>query len=251
VLPCTIFVVLSLRFVLSLSLSQTIDARRESKTIAAAVPGEQHKEYDLIVQANTAVVELAEELFKVYRFVKDIYRKKFPDLETILVNPVEYIRVVQRIGNADDPEQVDLSDLLVSATMMVVSVQASTLARVSLSDDEMQRVLAGCRTVLQIDECRRKLLEFVESRMSIVAPNLTVLVGPTVAAKLMGSVGGLVNLSKLPSTTIQVLGNVKRNLSGFSTASVRQNMGFLWESEIVNRAPSQFRHRTVRQLAGK
>ena len=31
-----------------------------------------------------------------------------------------------------------------------------------------------------------KILEYVESRMSFIAPNLSYIAGPTVAAKLMG-----------------------------------------------------------------
>lgn len=37
-----------------------------------------------------------------------------------------------------------------------------------------------------MNDKKLKILEYVESRMSFIAPNLSVVVGPTVAAKLMG-----------------------------------------------------------------
>lgn len=37
-----------------------------------------------------------------------------------------------------------------------------------------------------MNDQKLKILEYVESRMSFIAPNLSLVVGPTVAAKLMG-----------------------------------------------------------------
>ena len=39
-----------------------------------------------------------------------------------------------------------------------------------------------------LNEKKLKILSYVESRMSFIAPNLSVIVGPTVATKLMGMI---------------------------------------------------------------
>lgn len=39
---------------------------------------------------------------------------------------------------------------------------------------------------LDLNEKKLRIMEYVESRMSFIAPNLSQIVGPTVAAKLMG-----------------------------------------------------------------
>lgn len=39
---------------------------------------------------------------------------------------------------------------------------------------------------LKLNEKKLKILSYVESRMSFIAPNLSTIVGPTVATKLMG-----------------------------------------------------------------
>ena len=39
---------------------------------------------------------------------------------------------------------------------------------------------------LNLNEKKLRIMEYVESRMSFIAPNLSQIVGPTVAAKLMG-----------------------------------------------------------------
>ena len=45
--------------------------------------------------------------------------------------------------------------------------------------------------------------------MAAVAPNLTVLVGELVGARLIAHVGSLINLAKAPASTIQILGAEK------------------------------------------
>lgn len=42
-----------------------------------------------------------------------------------------------------------------------------------------------------------------------IAPNLTVLVGETVGARLIAHAGSLVNLAKHPASTVQILGKFK------------------------------------------
>ena len=45
--------------------------------------------------------------------------------------------------------------------------------------------------------------------MMAIAPNLTVLVGDTVGARLIAHAGSLVNLAKHPASTVQILGKLR------------------------------------------
>lgn len=49
-----------------------------------------------------------------------------------------------------------------------------------------------------------QILSFVESRMASIAPNLSLVVGSEIAAKLMGLAGGLHALSRMPACNVQV-----------------------------------------------
>lgn len=49
-----------------------------------------------------------------------------------------------------------------------------------------------------------QILQFVESKMTKVAPNLSAVVGSEIAAKLMGVAGGLLALSRMPACNVQV-----------------------------------------------
>lgn len=98
-----------------------------------------------------------------------------------------------------------LSQILTPATVMVVSISASTSQGEPLTPVELERVLEACEMAQQLNDMKTEVFDFVESRMSLIAPNLSVLVGASVAAKLMGVAGGLTKLSKMPACNIQVI----------------------------------------------
>jgi U4/U6 small nuclear ribonucleoprotein PRP31 len=86
--------------------------------------------------------------------------------------------------------------------------------------------------------------------MSIVAPNVTSLVGSSTAAKMMSLAGGLVNLSRMSPATLETLGSNRKALSGLSTSNLRVN-GFLADCEFVQKTPSDLRRKAVKLLSGK
>jgi nucleolar protein 58 len=70
-----------------------------------------------------------------------------------------------------------------------------------LKEDEGHlRTLAN--QVVDISAYRANLAEYLKNRMAAIAPNLTMLVGELVAAKLIAHSGSLINLAKLPASTI-------------------------------------------------
>ena len=99
-----------------------------------------------------------------HRFVVDLYSLKFPELESLVPSKVEYVRTVQKIGNEMDLTLVDLNDLLPTATVMVVSVTASSTSGKPLPPPTLAECLAGCEEVLQLFEARNAILTFVEAR---------------------------------------------------------------------------------------
>ncbi|KAK7259362.1 hypothetical protein RIF29_24969 [Crotalaria pallida] len=83
-------------------------------------------EYQLIVECNALSVDIENEIVIIHNFIRDKYQLKFPELESLVNHPIDYARVVKKIGNEMDLTLVDLEGLLPSAIIMVVSVTAST-----------------------------------------------------------------------------------------------------------------------------
>lgn len=88
--------------------------------------------------------------------------------------------------------------------------------------------------------------------MFIVAPNLSNVVGTAIAAQLMGTAGGIENLSRMPACNIQVLGSQKKSLMGFSKLGeqgVKTHHGLFGTMDMVKNAPPEFQKQLVRMLS--
>lgn len=87
--------------------------------------------------------------------------------------------------------------------------------------------------------------------MQYIAPNLSAIVGSTIAAQLLAAAGGLDALSRMPACNIQVIGSQKKGNLGFSKANMKMNQGFFGNLEMVKKAPTQFQIKLIRMLSTK
>jgi nucleolar protein 58 len=78
-----------------------------------------------------------------------------------------------------------------------------------VSDEDMLNIKALCDQVITLSEYRAQLYEYLQSRMNAIAPNLTIVVGELVGARLIAHAGSLVTLAKYPASTVQILGAEK------------------------------------------
>jgi U4/U6 small nuclear ribonucleoprotein PRP31 len=216
-------------------------------------PVEQDPEYKLIVDANNITVEIDNEIGIVHKFIRDHYSKRFPELESLVPNPLDYIRTAKELGNQVEraKNNEELQKFLTTATIMVVSVSASTTQGKKLEEHEIDLINEACNIVLKLNDYKLRIFEYVESRMTFIAPNLSQVVGASTAAKLMGVAGGLTNLSKMPACNILLLGQQKKVLSGFSTHQVIPHTGYIYYSDLVQNLPSDLRRKVARILASK
>lgn len=196
------------------TVQNAIDSKSSRSTAETLSSLQADEEYNLILDCNRFIHAIDEELSETHRFVTETYAKKFPELESLIPNKIDYVKTLLRIGNETDMTLVDLNDLIPSATVMVVSVTGSTTAGKQLSEADLSQVVRGCEEVLQLHQDKGFLLAFVESRMTSLAPNICALIGARFAAQLVGLAGGVVALSKIPACNIEVMGQEKRHLAG-------------------------------------
>jgi U4/U6 small nuclear ribonucleoprotein PRP31 len=114
-----------------------------------------------------------------------------------------------------------------------------------------KKTVEACDRALTLDTAKKKVLDFVESRMGYIAPNLSAIVGSAVALKLMGAAGGLGALAKMPACNVQLLGAKRKNLAGFSTATSQFRVGYLEQTEVFQTTPPALRTKACRLIAAK
>jgi len=216
-------------------------------------PVEADPEYLLIVEANNLAAEIDNEMTIVHKYARDVYSKRFPELESLVVQPLEYLMTAKELKN--ELENVKNNETLLQylsqATIMVVSVTASTTQGKPLDKEELDIVESACDMAVELAETKAKIFEYVESRMAFIAPNLSAIVGANIAAKMLGAAGGLTNLSKMPANNIALLGQQKKVSTGFSSTTQLPHTGFVYYSQIVQDVPPDLRRKVSRIVGTK
>jgi len=105
--------------------------------------------------------------------------------------------------------------------------------------------------VIGITEYRKELSTYLRSKMSVVAPNLAVLIGDTVGARLISHAGSLTNLAKCPASTVQILGAEKALFRALKTKGNTPKYGLIFHSSFIGRAGAKNKGRISRYLANK
>jgi len=186
-------------------------------------------------------------------------------LERLVQNPLDYARTVAVIGNGPMEKIKDLSQssdnlikqplrqILSGPTLMVVTVEATTTRGRELTDSELDTILQACQMVLDLDKAKIVLTDYVQSRMSVFAPNLTTLIGSKTAAQLINFAGGINGLAKTPSCNLAPLGSTKQTQSGMATNVGLRHQGFLYFSPIIAETgiPSDLKKQALRIVSAK
>ena len=78
-----------------------------------------------------------------------------------------------------------------------------------MSPIDLFNVHQFAQRVMDLAEYRKKLHEYLITKMNDIAPNLASLIGEIVGARLISHAGSLTNLAKCPASTLQILGAEK------------------------------------------
>jgi nucleolar protein 56 len=95
------------------------------------------------------------------------------------------------------------------------------------------------------------LENYLEKAMDEVAPNVKALTGALLGARLIAITGGLTNLARRPSSTIQVLGAEKALFRSLKTGARPPKHGMIFQHAYLHDAKRWHRGKIARALAGK
>lgn len=102
-----------------------------------------------------------------------------------------------------------------------------------------------------ITDTRTALAKEVSARANEVMPNTSALIGGLVAARLLSHAGGLLELSRLPASAIQVIGARTALFAHIKTKSPSPKHGIIFQHRRVHNARKEVRGKVARVLAGK
>ncbi len=192
-----------------------------------------------IIQANGAIEEIDKAVNILSERLREWFGLNFPEMDRAVSNHEAYAKLVQKFGqrkNFEDPELNHFKDNSMGADL-------------SEEDEKIIREYAG--KILEMYKAREELSEYMEKTMKEVAPNFTDIAGSTIGAKLIAKAGGLEKLSKMASSTIQLLGAEKSLFRFLHGKGKSPRFGILYNHPFVIKSPEKHKGKIARLVAAK
>lgn len=209
----------------------------------------------MVIQAVSLLEDLDKELNNYAMRLREWYGWHFPELGKIVTDNIVYAKAVNLIGMRHNVKNIEAESLEEVVGDEDIAQQIKEAAEVSMGTEIMKEdekhIRALCDSVVDISDYRANLAEYLKNRMQAIAPNLTLLVGELVAAKLISHAGSLISLAKLPASTVQILGAEKALFRALKTKKNTPKYGLIYNASIVGQAGSKLKGKISRTLANK
>ncbi|KAH9636218.1 hypothetical protein HF086_007170 [Spodoptera exigua] len=120
-----------------------------------------------------------------------------------------------------------------------------------ISDDDILNIQNLCDEIISITDYRTHLTDYLKARMMAMAPNLTVLIGEHIGARLIAHAGSLMNLAKHPASTVQIFGAEKALFRALKTKKDTPKYGLIYHAQLVGQCSTKNKGKMSRMLAAK
>merc|ERR1712070_754173 len=206
----------------------------------------------MVVQAVGLLDELDKEINTYAMRTKEWYGWHFPELQAILSENAQYAKLVLKCGMRPNYSKMDLSEILDDETLEAAVKEAAEVSMgTEIADLDIINIQSLAEQVLSMTEYRIQLFDYLKNRMNAIAPNLTILLGELVAARLISHSGSLMNLAKQPASTVQILGAEKALFRALKTKKSTPKYGLIYNASIVGQANNKLKGKISRTLANK
>lgn len=205
----------------------------------------------MIVQAIGLLDDLDKELNTYAMRVKEWYGWHFPEMAKILNDNLAYSKVVLKMGMRTNWENCSLAEILPEEIETAVKSAADKSMGTEITEEDLENIKLLAQQVVDFTEYRQQLASYLSARMTAIAPNLTALVGDLVGARLIAHAGSLMNLSKSPASTIQILGAEKALFRALKTKHDTPKYGLIYHASLIGQASGKNKGKMARVLAAK
>eukprot|EP01023_Acetabularia_acetabulum_P058519 TRINITY_DN6925_c0_g1_i2.p1 TRINITY_DN6925_c0_g1~~TRINITY_DN6925_c0_g1_i2.p1 ORF type:complete len:951 (+),score=208.22 TRINITY_DN6925_c0_g1_i2:205-3057(+) len=206
----------------------------------------------MIVQAIGLLDELDKELNTYAMRVREWYGWHFPEMAKVINDNIMYAKIIKLMGMRVNAPSIDFSQISLDEDEEHRLKDAAFVSMgTEISEDDLLRIQELCDQVIMLSEYRAQLYEYIRNRMNALAPNLTVLVGELVGARLIAHAGSLINLAKQPASTVQILGAEKALFRALKTKHETPKYGLIYHASLVGQSNPKNKGKISRVLASK
>jgi len=225
---------------------------------------------NMIIQSIALLDQMDKDLNTFAMRVREWYSWHFPELKDVVKDNIMFARAAAYIqdksticpakkGDDDDDDDDAKEDKLPGLIEIIGDEETAkavqSAARTSMGMDcsavDMVNIINFTQRMVKLAEFRKNLSSYLSEKMALVAPNLSTLIGDTVAARLISKAGSLTNLAKAPASTVQILGAEKALFRALKTKGNTPKYGLIYHSTFIGRADAKNKGRISRYLANK
>jgi nucleolar protein 56 len=207
---------------------------------------------DKILVYLTALVEDLEKTVNLlYERLADLYLIYFPEL----FDEFSEVEKICKAINIIDKEKIEETrknlEIFGREKANRITEKLISTKGIDLTEKDLNEIKNLSSLVLNLIREKERVESFNDTLVREVAPNLSEVGGPKIAAKLIAKAGGLKKLANFPASTIQILGAEKALFKHLRKKTKPPKHGIIFQHPEVRGSKKELRGKIARLLAAK
>lgn len=192
----------------------------------------------LLVKAVKQLDQVGKDFTEEMERLRDWYSLHFPELESEISDDRELLKILENYG-------IERNDIEPFSGM------AESSTGTDLTEKEIKVIESTVSSISEMNDLKDGLEEYVEEGAQEEFHNLSGLLNPLLATRLVALAGGLEELAKKPASTVQMLGAEKALFRYLHGEGTPPKHGVLFQHKFVKTLPEGKRGKMARFMANK
>ncbi|MBR0058099.1 MAG: ATP-binding protein [Methanobrevibacter sp.] len=193
-----------------------------------------------LIQAINSIDEIDESISKLIERIREWYALYFPEMDLIKNNET-YIKLIYE--NKTKEEIINAKSDAFPEDMLYIEDD--------INPKDLDIMNNYAKSIYELQQTRKNIIDYIDEKMESIAPNLRLLVGASLGAKLISHAGGLKRLASYPSSTVQIMGAEKALFRHLKSGDRPPKYGLIYQHPQVRGAKWWNRGKIARMLAGR
>ena len=193
-----------------------------------------------LIQAINSIDEIDESIARMIERIREWYALYFPEMDLIKNNET-YIKLI--CENKTKEEIISAKSDAFPEDMLDIEED--------IDPDDLDIMNNYAKSIYELQHTRKDIINYIDEKMESIAPNLKLLVGSSLGAKLISHAGGLNRLASYPSSTVQIMGAEKALFRHLKSGDRPPKYGLIYQHPQVRGAKWWNRGKIARLLASR
>ena len=193
-----------------------------------------------LIQAINSIDEIDESISKLIERIREWYALYFPEMDLIKNNET-YIKLI--CENKTKEEIINAKSDAFPEDMLDIEED--------INPEDLEIMNNYAKSIYELQQTRKNIINYIDIKMESIAPNLRLLVGSSLGAKLISRAGGLKRLASYPSSTVQIMGAEKALFRHLKSGDRPPKYGLIFQHPQVRGSKWWNRGKIARLLAGR